>query len=69
MKKEGNYYYWESNEDCAECLCRVCARSCCNDSYNSLDRFPNCDCDCTVDSFVIVTTDDCSEFLEDEDNI
>lgn len=68
MIKSGNYYYLESDEDCAECLCRVCARNSSNDSWNNKLEYgyKGCVCDCEIGSFVIVTKDDCSDFLPDE---
>lgn len=61
--------YIKSDKDCADCLCRVCARNSCNDSYNHLmhENFMNCVCDCGIgDYWVIETIDDCPDFLEDE---
>lgn len=57
----------KEDSDCADCLCRVCARNTNNDSYNPLEEFPNCSCDhCTLGvSTVIETTDDCPQFLPD----
>lgn len=59
----------KSDEDCADCLCRVCARNSCNDSYNSKLRNgeANCACNCDVFHEIIETVDDCSLFLPDEE--
>ncbi len=55
-----------SDEDCADCLCRVCARNACNDSQNPLHDRPDCYCDCDIGSSQVVeTTDDCNLFLPD----
>ena len=59
-------------EDCADCLCRVCARSVHNDSTNSkMDEFDAgcCPCYyCDVNKEVIETDLDCERFLPDEDD-
>lgn len=59
-----------SDEDCADCLCRVCARNRCNDSYNrkSEEDGRSCECNCKIGDKLIETEDDCPEFLPDEDN-
>lgn len=58
-----------SDEDCADCLCRVCARNSNNDSYNHKleDGYANCECNCKIGDKLIETEDDCSGFLPDED--
>ena len=58
-----------SDEDCADCLCRVCARNSCNDSYNSelKNGYANCECNCRIGDNIIETEDDCSYFLQDEE--
>lgn len=58
-----------SDEDCADCLCRVCARNCNNDSYNhkAEEDGRSCECHCKIGDKLIETEDDCSEFLPDED--
>lgn len=57
----------ESDEDCADCLCRVCANNSCNDSVNSKgDGHARCRCDCNIGDILIETEDDCSNFLPDE---
>ena len=58
----------ESDEDCADCLCRVCARNNCNDSYNAQleNGYPNCSCNCEIGDKLIETEDDCPYFLPDE---
>lgn len=67
MKHEGKYYYWESYEDCAECLCAVCARNTCTDICNPKVKWyeKNCYCDCRPGSIVNVTLNDCSQFVGD----
>lgn len=59
----------KSDEDCADCLCRVCARNSCNDSYNiELEGgYANCSCNCSIGDKLIETEDDCPNFLPDED--
>lgn len=59
----------ESDEDCADYLCRVCARNSCNDSYNTRleDGYANCSCNCKIGDILIETEDDCPNFLPDED--
>ena len=59
----------ESDEDCADCLCRVYARNDCNDSYNAQleDGYANCSCNCKIGDILIETEDDCPQFLPDED--
>lgn len=59
----------ESDEDCADCLCRVCARNSCNDSYNvQLENgYANCSCNCKIGDKLIETEDDCPKFIPDED--
>ena len=58
-----------SDVDCADCLCRVCARNECNDSYNEIhaksDRM-DCTCECNLGDKLIETEDDCPLFLPDE---
>lgn len=57
-----------SDEDCADCLCRVCARNRDNDSYNRLCNDKECGCECEIGkSYLVITPDDCKDFLEDED--
>ena len=57
-----------SDEDCADCLCRVCARNSCNDSYNHdiNNDYVTCICDCNIGDILIETEDDCPNFLPDE---
>lgn len=59
-----------SDEDCADCLCRVCARNSCNDSYNrkSEEDGRSCECNCKIGDKLIETEDDCPDFLPDEDS-
>ena len=58
-----------SDEDCADCLCRLCARNSCNDSYNrkSEEDGRSCECNCKIGDKLIETEDDCPDFLPDED--
>ena len=58
-----------SDEDCADCLCRVCARNAYNDSYNHKleNGYANCECNCKKGDKLIETEDDCPNFLPDED--
>ena len=64
-----NERFVTSDEDCADCLCRVCARNSCNDSYNSKleNGHANCSCNCRIGDKLIETEDDCPNFLPDED--
>ena len=61
-----------SDEDCADCLCRVCARSVHNDSYNSeieeSDIGCNPCCFCDVNNEVIETDEDYIRYMPDELN-
>lgn len=59
-----------SDEDCADCLCRVCARNSCNDSYNHISEEDGrgCECNCKIGDKLIETEDDCPDFLPDEDD-
>lgn len=58
-----------SDRDCADCLCRVCARNECNDSQNSNleNNEKTCSCGCDVFNEIVETEDDCERFLPDED--
>ena len=62
-----------SDADCADCLCRVCARSEYNDAYNAQVEKDKRYCEgCNACSGeVIDTEDDCprGEFLPDEDDM
>lgn len=52
--------------DCADCLCRVCARNECNDSFNPLSIWAECTCDCEIGrSRIIETDEDCPRYLPD----
>lgn len=58
----------KSDEDCADCLCRVCARNLCNDSCNPECYAKRCECNCEIGEYkLVVTTDDCEDFLPDVD--
>lgn len=56
-----------SDRDCADCLCRVCARNVCNDSQNKNLEEKTCSCNCDVFNEIIETEDDCPSFLPDEE--
>lgn len=57
-----------SDADCSDCLCRVCARNNCNDSYNQKLKYGEamCTCDCSIGDEIIESQDDCPIFLADE---
>ena len=61
----------KSDLDCADCLCRVCARSEHNDSYNEKINHTDLMCApcyfCEIGRELIETEEDCSEFLPDEE--
>lgn len=57
-----------TDADCADCLCRVCARNECNDSWNPLVKYKTCDCNCVRGVHRIMESEeDCPDFLPDED--
>lgn len=56
-----------SGRDCADCLCRVCARNACNDSQNERLDEKNCSCNCDAFGEIIETEEDCEFFLTDEE--
>lgn len=59
----------KSNMDCADCLCRVCARNTVNDSSNPTVAYKECGCgECCVGSIVVETTEDCLQFAPDCDS-
>lgn len=58
----------KSDEDCAECLCRVCARNEYNDAYNEKVEWKDCvPCrHCRLGESVLIDTDeDCQAFCPD----
>ena len=57
----------KSATDCADCLCRVCARNICNDSHNKNLERKTCTCNCDVFNEIVDTEEDCNIFLPDED--
>ena len=58
----------KSDLDCADCLCRVCARNTVNDSVNPTVAYKECSCDeCRVGSIVVETIEDCDKFAPDCD--
>ena len=51
-----------SDEDCADCLCRVCARNEHNDAHNEKIDFKDCEpCEhCKIgESYLVDISDDC----------
>lgn len=59
-----------SDEDCSDCLCRVCARNSSNDSRNN--KLKNgiqvrCECNCRFGDELVETGEDCPNFLPDDD--
>ena len=56
-----------SDADCADCLCRVCARNICNDSQNKNLGEKTCTCNCDVFNELIETEEDCNYYLPDDD--
>lgn len=60
----------KSGEDCADCLCRVCARNRDNDSINRelKNGEANCSCNCKPGDELIETEEDCPRFLPDEED-
>lgn len=59
----------ESDESCADCLCRVCARNICNDSFNKkVENGKTCTCaNCCIGDWYPSNSKDCDQFLPDED--
>lgn len=62
----------KSNEDCADCLCRVCARNVINDCCNSHAAYADCEsCEnCFIgETYVVELEEDClgQGFLPDEE--
>lgn len=59
-----------SDLDCADCLCRVCACSVHNDSYNEKLDHESRMCSpcyfCETGRELIETDEDCSQYLPDE---
>ena len=55
-----------SDADCADCLCRICARNILNDSQNQNLEGKTCTCNCDVFDEIIETEEDCELFLPDE---
>lgn len=57
--------YITSDMDCADCLCRICARNEDNDSFNELITSLDmpCHCDCSIGD---ILTEECEFFLPDE---
>lgn len=57
--------------DCENCLCRVCARSCHNDSVNSQISINDMDCApcyyCNIGREVPEIDTECEQYLPDED--
>ena len=59
---------FKNDRDCADCLCRVCARNQCFDNYNPLCDYKSCDCTCQIGDTMFETEEDCARFLPDEDS-
>lgn len=57
----------KSAADCADCLCRACARNICNDSHNNNLDEKTCTCNCDVFNEIVDTEEDCDIFLPNED--
>ena len=57
---------FQSAEDCADCICRVCARNSCNDSKNHLCDYKICECDCVIGDLKVEIA--CDMFLPDEES-
>lgn len=58
-----------SSEDCADCLCRVCARNSVNDSHNPAATYKDCGCDnCGIGNRLVETAEDCKGFTPDCDD-
>ena len=60
-----------SATDCKDCLCRICAHSDSNDSYNKElgpMGYKKCTCGCNIGDKLIETEDDCPNYLPDEEN-
>lgn len=55
-----------SDMDCADCLCRVCARNICIDSQNKNLVEKSCTCNCDVFNEIVETEEDCEFYLPDE---
>ena len=52
--------------DCADYLCRVCARNEGNDCINDLVKIAECECNCTIgESEIRETDEDCERFIPD----
>lgn len=52
--------------NCADCLCRVCVKNICNDSYNDKLDIPSensCKCDCVFGDEIIETEEVCDLFF------
>lgn len=55
--------------DCADCLCRVCAKNSVNDAHNPAAPYKDCGCDnCSIGSQLVETTADCRGFVPDCDD-
>lgn len=57
-----------SNQDCADCLCRVCSRSVLNDSHNPTQKVTDISCNPCHHCIEVIETDaDCDSYLPDTD--
>ena len=55
--------------DCADCLCRVCAKNEANDSWNPSAPYKDCGCNnCGIGNLLVETTEDCKGFAPDCDD-
>lgn len=59
-----------SDKDCADCICRVCARNTANDSWNPKlaqpgDKGKSCNCDCNIGDEMFETDTECQFYLPD----
>lgn len=58
-----------SIEDCADCLCRVCARNSVNLTFNTLIKDDmRCTCDCDFGDQLIETSEQCPDYIRDVDD-
>lgn len=57
---------YKDETDCADCICRVCARNNDNDCHNGKCEFKDCYCGCEVNKFFDLE-EDCIDFLPDEE--
>ena len=59
----------QSDLDCADCLCRVCAKNEVNDSRNPTAPYKDCGCNnCGIGNLLVETDEDCKGFTPDCDD-